>query len=100
MPVQLAQAARKYRNSLRCSQFFQSPFGSFCPLCPFYIADRGVPRPRSGRIAAKKDCKMERKKFAEFIKALKEANKRGENVDAIMKAHDRRTPCSRYCKMP
>ena len=31
---------------------------------------------------------MERKKFAEFIRALKEANKRGEDVDAIMKAHE------------
>lgn len=31
---------------------------------------------------------MERKKFAEFIRALKEANKRGEDVDVIMKAHE------------
>ena len=31
---------------------------------------------------------MERKKFADFIKTLKDANKRGEDVDTIMKAHE------------
>ena len=31
---------------------------------------------------------MNRKQFAELIRKLKEANKRGEDVDAIMKAHE------------
>ena len=31
---------------------------------------------------------MDRKQFARFIKLLKEANERGEDVDAIMKAYE------------
>ena len=31
---------------------------------------------------------MDRKQFAEFIKMLKDANERGEDVDVIMKAHE------------
>lgn len=31
---------------------------------------------------------MERKRFADFIRTLKDANKRGEDVDAIMKVHE------------